>query len=187
MSPISIVIGLLCISAVLIFLERKGLPTTLELSFKGDVKRETRFLAQYGQTVCTVLAALLIWKLDPGRFREIDKALLVAVLGVGLFATILKRLLGRARPRRENAGKFLGPSFGHANFRESFPSSHSASAVAFATVLSAAYPQAAGIFWVLAIICALLRYVMDAHWPSDVLAGIALGYFAGFLAVRFLL
>jgi membrane-associated phospholipid phosphatase len=187
MSPWAIVIALFCLSAILIFLERRGLPTTLELGFKGDVKRETRFLAQYGQTVCCVLAALLIWKLDPQRAYKIDKALLIAVLGVAIVGTFLKRLLGRARPRRENAGKFLGPSFGHANFRESFPSSHSASAVAFAVVLSAAYPPAAGIFWILALICAILRYVMDAHWPSDVLAGIALGYTAGLLAVRFFL
>jgi membrane-associated phospholipid phosphatase len=187
MSPPAIVVGLLVLSALMIFLERRGLPTTLELTFKGDVKRETRFLAQYGQTVCTVLTALLILKLDPIHGVKIAKALVVAVIGVAIVTTVLKRLLGRARPRRENAGKFLGPSFGHANFRESFPSSHSASAFAFSTVLAAAYPQAAVIFWTLALICALLRYVMDAHWPSDVLAGIALGYLSGSLAVRFML
>jgi membrane-associated phospholipid phosphatase len=187
MSPTAIVISLFCLSAILIFLERRGLPTTLDLSFKGDVKRETRFLAQYGQTVCTVLAALFVWKFDPQHYLRIDRALLIAVLGVAIVGTILKRTLGRARPRRENAGKFLGPSFRHANFRESFPSSHSASAVAFAVVLSAAYPQATGLFWILALICAALRYVMDAHWPSDVLAGIGLGYAAGLLSVRFFL
>jgi membrane-associated phospholipid phosphatase len=31
-------------------------------------------------------------------------------------------------------------------------------------------------FWVLALLCAGLRYILDAHWPSDVLGGIALGY-----------
>jgi membrane-associated phospholipid phosphatase len=43
-------------------------------------------------------------------------------------------------------------------------------------VLARLYPQAALIFWTLAIICAVIRYLMDAHWPSDVLAGFALGY-----------
>ena len=38
------------------------------------------------------------------------------------------------------------------------------------------YPQAAGVFWSLAIICAALRYLLDAHWPSDVLGGSAVGY-----------
>ena len=64
----------------------------------------------------------------------------------------------------------------HANYRESFPSSHSACAVALSAVLAAWYPQAAGTFWALAIICAALRYLLDAHWPSDVLGGCALGY-----------
>jgi membrane-associated phospholipid phosphatase len=187
MSPVVIVLILLGCSAVMIFLERRGLPTTLELTFKGDVKRETRFLAQYGQTVCTVVTAILILSLDPHRGVRIAKALLAAVIGVAVVATILKRLLGRARPRRENAGKFTGPSFRHANYRESFPSSHSASAFAFSAVLAAAYPQAAVIFWILALICAVLRYVMDAHWPSDVFAGIALGLLAGYLSVRFVL
>jgi membrane-associated phospholipid phosphatase len=115
---------------------------------------------------------------------QICKALWTGVIGVTIVATTLKRLLGRARPRSEYAGKFLGPSFGHANYRESFPSSHSACAVAYATVLAMAYPQAAITFWVLAILCAVLRYLMDAHWPSDVLAGIALGYWWGIVTWR---
>jgi membrane-associated phospholipid phosphatase len=172
-------------SVVMMFLESRGLGTTLELSVKGDVKRETRFLAQYGQMICTIIALILILQLDKTRGRQICKALATAVVGVSIVATILKRLLGRSRPRRENAGKFLGPALGHANHRESFPSSHSASAVAFSGVLALAYPHAAVTFWVLALICAGLRYVMDAHWPSDVLGGIALGYLAAILSWRF--
>jgi len=113
-----------------LLLERGGLATTLTLPFKGDVKRETRFVAQYGQMVCTFFTALLIWQLDAQRGLRICLALWSGVIGVTIVGTIAKRLLGRARPRRENAGKFLGPSLKHANFRESFPSTHSASAVA---------------------------------------------------------
>ena len=43
------------------------------------------------------------------------------------------------------------------------------------------YPQAAAVFWTLGLITAILRYLMDAHWPSDVLAGIAIGYVVGHL------
>ena len=82
----------------------------------------------------------------------------------------------RVRPGRENAGKFLGPSLKHANYRESFPSSHSACAVALTVALAYLYPQGVITFWALALICAGLRYVLDAHWPSDVLAGVAVGY-----------
>jgi undecaprenyl-diphosphatase len=184
MMPIYIVLVLAVLSAVMMLLERGGLATTLTLPFKGDVKRETRFVAQYGQMVCTFFTALLVWQLDAQRGLRICLALWSGVIGVTIVGTIAKRLLGRARPRRENAGKFLGPSLKHANFRESFPSTHSASAVAYAAVLAAAYPHGAITFWTLALLCAGLRYVMDAHWPSDVLGGIALGYLGGIIAWR---
>src|SRR6478752_9136101 len=59
-----LLLGLLTACAVMMVLERRGLPTTLSLGFKGDVKRESRWLAQYGQFVCTFVAATLVWQLD---------------------------------------------------------------------------------------------------------------------------
>ena len=43
-------------------------------------------------------------------------------------------------------------------------------------MLSRTYPEAALTFWAMAIVCAGLRYVLDAHWPSDVVGGVAVGY-----------
>ena len=175
MNPIVlIVVAATCV--VFFVLERLGVPTTLELHFKGDVKRETRWLAQYGQSVCTPVAALLVWQLDPHAGWVRPVAIVSAVLGTSIVCTTMKRLLGRVRPGREHAGEFLGPSWRHANYRESFPSSHSACAVALSAALAWYYPHAAATFWGLAIACALLRYILDAHWPSDVLGGCALGY-----------
>lgn len=177
-------LGLLLASCTaLLILERLGVRTTLALTFKGDVKRETRFLAQYGQSVCTAIAVALVWatETEPQR-RQIVVALAGAVFWASVASFLLKRLFGRIRPGRENAGAFLGPSWKHANYRESFPSSHSACAVALTTVLALAYPPAAIIFWVLALTCGGLRYILDAHWPSDVLAGISLGYVMGWIA-----
>jgi membrane-associated phospholipid phosphatase len=170
--------AMLAIAGILILIERSGVRTTLVLEFKGDVKRETRFIAQYGQAVCTAVAALLAVQLDPHR-PKVWIAILIATFGVSGLATVIKRLTGRVRPNREHAGKWLGPTWKHANFRESFPSSHSANAFAMSTVLAAAYPPAAGTFLMLAGLCAALRYVLDAHWASDVAGGIALGYLAG--------
>jgi membrane-associated phospholipid phosphatase len=175
----TLLIILLAACALLMLLERLGLPTTLDLHFKGDVKRETRWLAQYGQSVCTPIAALLVYQLDPGDWNQrVHRAIVViaAVSAASVLTMLFKRSLGRVRPGRENAGKFLGPSFKHANYRESFPSSHSACAVALSVMLAILYPPAASTFWGLAITCAVLRYILDAHWPSDVIGGVALGY-----------
>jgi len=172
---LSLLIILLAACAVLMIFERRGLKTTLALKFKGDIKRESRFLAQYGQALCTAIVTVLIWQLDSRR-QKVVIPLIVNVAATTIIATLIKRLLSRVRPGRENAGKFLGPSWSHANYRESFPSSHSASAVALSVFLAILYPPAAPTFWALALGCATLRYLLDAHWPSDVLAGIALGY-----------
>lgn len=160
--------------AVMMILEWRGLPTTLSLSFKGDIKRESRFLAQYGQSICTPIAGILIWQLDPSRRRD-AVVIVVATIATSIVAMLIKRLLSRVRPGRPDAGKFLGPSWKHANYKESFPSSHSACAATLSALLAVVYPHAAATFWSLAIICAVLRYLMDAHWPSDVLGGLALG------------
>jgi membrane-associated phospholipid phosphatase len=180
-----LLLALLAACALFMLLEFRGLKTTLALNMKGDVKRETRWLAQYGQSVCTGVAALLVWQLDPRPDRG-KRALIVigVVAAASVAAMIVKRLCSRVRPGHENAGRFLGPTIRHANRHESFPSSHSAAAVALTVVLSVIYPSGAITFWGLAIACAVLRYVLDAHWPSDVLAGIALGYAVAHLAVR---
>jgi membrane-associated phospholipid phosphatase len=176
---LTLLIALTAACALLMLLERLGLPTTLNLQFKGDVKRETRWLAQYGQSLCTPIAALLVYQLDPGspttRLHRAT-ALIAGVLATSIVSMLIKRTLGRVRPGRENAGQFLGPSLEHANYRESFPSSHSACAVALSVMLAIWYPHAAPTFWGLALGCAALRYLLDAHWPSDVLGGVALGY-----------
>jgi membrane-associated phospholipid phosphatase len=171
---LTILVILLAACAVLFVLERSGIRTTLALEFKGDIKRESRWLAQYGQSVCTPVAALLVWRLDPNS--QLKPILVIAcVLATSISCMILKRMLGRVRPGREHAGKFLGPTWRHANYRESFPSSHSACAMALSAVLATLYPSGAPVFWALAIITATLRYLLDAHWPSDVLGGSALG------------
>lgn len=163
-------------------LERAGVPVTVTLDFKGDLKRETRWFAQYGDSACTITAALLLWRLDR-QHPLVPVALATAVILSSILAFAIKRLVGRVRPNHDRAGQFLGPSLKHANYRESFPSSHSAAAFAFSAVLAAHYPAAALVFWTLAGICAVLRYALEAHWPSDVFAGVALGYLSGQLAL----
>jgi membrane-associated phospholipid phosphatase len=102
--------------------------------------------------------------------------LAIAPLATGLAGAGVKRVLGRVRPGHPGAGKFMGFSLKHANWRESFPSNHTASAASLTVGLCYLYGwQLAPIVWPLAIFCGLLRYLMDAHWPSDVLGGLAFG------------
>jgi membrane-associated phospholipid phosphatase len=175
---LTIAIVLSALTVLLLLLEWRGVKTTLQLSFKGDIKRESAFLAQYGQSVATPIAAWLMM-IAKGNDWRVFVLVVAPVLMASVACLALKRLLGRMRPNRENAGTFTGFSFKHDNKRESFPSSHSACAFALTVTLIHFWPEAAMVFWGLAFITAGLRYVLDAHFPSDVIAGSLLGLAAG--------
>lgn len=177
---IALEIALAVLVAGSLALEMGGVRTTLQLKFRGDLARETAFLAQYGQAVCTIFAAWLVAAAHGPSLRSYSSwrefSLVVGpVFLTSVVCMTLKRTLGRRRPNRENPGSFTGFVRQHDSDRESFPSSHSACAVALTVALIHAWPHAAIIFCILAGIVGLLRYLLDAHFPSDVFAGFLIG------------
>lgn len=58
----------------------------------------------------------------------------------------------------------------------SMPSSHSSAAAALAVVLSRLYPRLTPLVVALTLITACARVVFVAHYPSDTIVGLALGY-----------
>ena len=73
------ILAIACFAMMLI--ERSGVRTTLQPTFKGDLKRETRWWAQYGQGACTVFVAVLLWQLD-----RVHTGAAVALIGCALIA-----------------------------------------------------------------------------------------------------
>ena len=152
---LTLLIILLAATAALLLLEYRRLPTALNLPLKGDIKRESWWLQQYGQAVCTPVAGLLVWELDPIDSGNKTVTLIASVALTSLTCAFLKRLFGRVRPGRDDAGRFLGPSFRlrGGSHRESFPSSHTACAVALTTIAVAVVARALvpGLPWAPAI------------------------------------
>jgi undecaprenyl-diphosphatase len=64
----------------------------------------------------------------------------------------------------------------------SFPSAHSSTSFAAATAYSRALPAAAPLLYAVAAAFALSRPYLGVHYPSDVIAGVALGSVVGRLA-----
>jgi len=108
--------------------------------------------------------------------------LLFGPLGV----LLLKQLIDRSRPRATDfnlvtsvldtfgtASLVAGPRSG--SDLHSFPSGHSATAAALATVLIWKYPQGRAFFLIVAISACLQRIFSMAHYPSDVCLGAACG------------
>jgi protein-S-isoprenylcysteine O-methyltransferase Ste14/membrane-associated phospholipid phosphatase/SAM-dependent methyltransferase len=127
---------------------------------------------------------LLVWFLSTGRQRPVIITL-IALIIVGLMATSLKVGVRRPRPCEVLKGPSWQEEQSFLSHRLSFPSGDAAVAFTTATVI------ASFVTWPLACLLlaasttvALLRVTTLAHYPSDVLAGAAIGVFAAWLAIQ---
>jgi undecaprenyl-diphosphatase len=104
-----------------------------------------------------------------------------AIAVPGLFVTIIKRLIGRARPLA--AGDEFAMPFGWKVEYASLPSGHATTAFSALVAIGAIFPQARALMWIYAVLIALSRVIVTAHHPSDVVAGAIVGA-VGALLVR---
>lgn len=86
----------------------------------------------------------------------------------------LKQAVGRERPVLEGH-----PRLSRAPSKLSFPSAHATSSVAAATAMGRVEPAGRPAFYGLAAAVCLTRPYLGMHYPSDVLAGVVLGYAIG--------
>jgi membrane-associated phospholipid phosphatase len=132
-----------------------------------------------GVIVIAIVVGLIEWLRVPSRW--IPVFLLVVTIGDSLVTNAVKSLVDRARPAIDPVAATLGPSF---------PSGHSSTAAALFAALAllagrqrSAEARAAlvGLAVGLAVAVACSRVLLDLHWVSDVVAGLALGW--GWFAV----
>jgi undecaprenyl-diphosphatase len=103
-------------------------------------------------------------------------AVLVADVAADLLAELGKAIVHRHRPFEHQLGP---PTTTH-----SFPSGHTATSFACATVLGAYAPRLRVPFYLLATLIALSRLYNGDHYPLDVLGGLALGLLVGVTTMR---
>jgi membrane-associated phospholipid phosphatase len=114
-----------------------------------------------------------------------------AILQAMLVDNVLKILTGRQRPYvADGEDHWGGPAAyfkGSAGDSAAFPSGHSATAFALATVVSMQYGRRAWVpvlAYTLAAGVGLSRMALDRHWASDVFVGAIVGHLIGRLVVR---
>lgn len=152
-----------------------------ERDLSGDLEKAVLLSEAFahGSGVLVILMALFLCGIPRGRLWQI----LILTVGAGVTANLLKSLFTRVRPYArealavvENSSAFqeMGSgSFWDASIR-SFPSGHSATAVAFAIALSYVFPKARWLFVFVALLACYQRIYVGAHYPSDVLWGAAI-------------
>ena len=167
-----------------------------------DVRETSIFLSHFGLSgyMLASSAALAVGAIAVQRRVETARRALkarilaeraifffVAIATSGIVCQVIKHLLGRARPRflsQFGAYHFAGPSF--RSGIDSFPSGHTTTVFAAAVVFSLFKPSWKVGFFALAVSIGIVRILAGAHYPSDVLAGAALGSaVASFLARSF--
>ena len=111
----------------------------------------------------------------------------ITVAASGLIATTLKRVIGRARPRHfEEHGLMAFDNFATNASFASFPSGHATTIGAVAAILALLFPPLRFAVLIGAVILGSTRILVGAHYPSDVIAGLAFGmWFAYFTALVF--
>lgn len=135
----------------------------------------------HGAGVVFILAT--IWFVQRLRLGAMLR-MVACSFGAGLLADVFKLFVWRVRPARfdldghvlDTFQGFLpwlsGPLENAFNWGQtSLPSGHVAVAVGLATVLGAMYPRGRYWFYVLAVLVAIQRIVVGAHFLSDVLWG----------------
>jgi membrane-associated phospholipid phosphatase len=137
-----------------------------------------KLITDLGETWTAVIVGALIALAEIGRTRSrwIVPFLLTVVAGDKLLTQAIKHLVDRVRPDLNPVAATLGPSF---------PSGHSSTAAAFWAAAALVVGRwcgprlraaAVGLAVGIAVAVAASRVLLDVHWLTDVIAGLALGW-----------
>ena len=163
--------------------QARGLPAAL-LTAAGrftDLGKSGYFLWPLG--ILMLMLAALYSPAMPRFWRGILAAwsvrigfVFTAIALPSLFDTIIKNMIGRARPFVVAGPDVWAyePFMWHPRYA-SFPSGHATTAFAALVAIGAIFPQARALMWIYAVLIALSRVVITAHHPSDVIGAAIVG------------
>lgn len=137
--------------------------------------------------IISFIAMMVIatWKMQPASKVDLVKwhhwfmgvyFIFTTIAFSGLLTLLLKNIFGRVRPNA-NDGSAIWQSFPFEGGYDylSFPSGHSTTAGAIAMIIYFFAPRFAPLGFAFAIWIAFSRLGVGAHYPADILAGLAVG------------
>jgi undecaprenyl-diphosphatase len=118
------------------------------------------------------LTAVLLFLVFRRRVVEALPSALFAVAGAHLLYPLLKRHVARLRPCDAHTDI---ASMSRALDKYSFPSGHCMTATAVAIPVATAFPEIAAVAAIVCVLIGWARLVAGHHYPTDLVAGMALG------------
>lgn len=158
-----------------------GLDHTVKYDADGPISRSLQLGVEYGTLAVIVGGAL--WEGSESRLgKTYWQSIDAAALGTAS-STVLKGIFTRSRPMQSSDPNLWFQGKGH----YSFPSGEVTFVTAAVTPFILEYGQENPAVYALGLLPlydAIARVKIGGHWQSDVLAGLALGGAAGYLAHR---
>ncbi|MCH8924166.1 MAG: phosphatase PAP2 family protein, partial [Planctomycetes bacterium] len=158
----------------------------------GDLRRVLGWAELFAHGLGVAIIGLTVFVLDRAHRRRLWR-MFACAYGAGLAANLLKATLARKRPsvfdltlgvQESFVGWFPTPADWDYSI-QSFPSGHTAVAVALAMGLTRIYPHGKWLFFSFAGLAAAQRVAAGAHWLSDTVAAASLALLvAGLLCDR---
>lgn len=145
-------------------------------------RKSIRFISHSGDGIWYFLIALALLLLEPRHGSDFFWAGIIAyILDVNLYL-ILKNLIKRDRPatKIDTYQAWITPSD-----KFSFPSGHTAAAFLFACLVANFYPLFAVPCFIWASLIGASRVFLGVHYPTDILAGAALGTGCALIGINF--
>lgn len=161
--------------------DRDGVGMDASLASVGGLAGDLR--VDLGLAAATLLAGQLVG--SPGT-RRLGFRMLEGLVAADAMATLFKVGVGRRRPTSTTESDQFDP-FSTSSEYASFPSGHAAHAFALAATLSRELrhvPWVPYVAYPAATLVAASRVAGGKHWPTDVVAGAALGLFSARLVGR---
>lgn len=207
-ASVGTLVGVLLVGAVIVFAAMIWLDPIGE-AFRDGVSATTlrvfRVITDLGNsgtwlwpTGITIIVLMIVGKVGPhrldGRLGQVTLRLgffFAAVALSGIIVTVAKRLIGRMRPNHLGDGSLWQfDVFAWSSNAASFPSGHATTAFAVATALTLLFGRRImPLAYAMAVLVAVSRVIVGAHFVSDVVAGAMFGtaftlWYARYLARR---